>query len=141
MWIVVRERVSAEEAPQMLVRNDESYSTLDDDTRRQFRRAPTRDLGLTSGGATSLRSFWLIVRWRAWLIAAVTVATVILVGSALVVMPPRYKATTVVLVDPRQPRVTTTEALCGYRSGCGGGREPGRAHRIRRHWPRRSSLD
>jgi uncharacterized protein involved in exopolysaccharide biosynthesis len=47
-----------------------------------------------------LRSFWLIVRWRAWLSAVVTVATVLLVASALVVMPPRYKATTVVLVDP-----------------------------------------
>ena len=39
-----------------------------------------------------------------------SVAAVMLVGSALVFLPPRYKATTVVLVDPRQPRVTNTEA-------------------------------
>jgi succinoglycan biosynthesis transport protein ExoP len=97
----------------MLVRNDESYSTLDDEPAGKFAEGRSRDLGLTGGGATSLRSFWLIVRWRAWLIALVTVATVLLVASALVVMPPRYKATTVVLVDPRQPRVTTTEVLSG----------------------------
>ncbi len=89
----------------------ESYSTLDDDPAGNSAERTSRDVGVTSGGASSLRSFWLIVRWRAWLIAAVTVATVILVGGVLVVMPPRYKATTVVLVDPRQPRVTTTEVV------------------------------
>ncbi len=95
----------------MLVRNDESYSTLDDDPAGNLAERQSRDLGVTSAGASSLRSFWLIVRWRAWLIAAVTVAAVVLVGGALVVMPPRYKATTVVLVDPRQPRVTNTEVV------------------------------
>jgi succinoglycan biosynthesis transport protein ExoP len=97
----------------MLVRNDGSYSTLDDDPAGNSAERTSRDVGVTSGGASSLRSFWLIVRWRAWLIAAVTVATVVLVVGVLAVIPPRYKATTVVLVDPRQPRVTTTEVLSG----------------------------
>ncbi len=95
----------------MLVRNDESHSTLDDDRAGNLAERQSPDLGVTSAGASSLRSFWLIVRWRAWLIVAVTVAAVVLVGGALVVMPARYKATTVVLVDPRQPRVTNTEVV------------------------------
>ncbi len=52
-----------------------------------------------------------MLRWRAWLIGVVTLATVLVAGIALVVIPPRYKATTVVLVDPRQQRVTNSEAV------------------------------
>jgi capsular exopolysaccharide synthesis family protein len=41
----------------------------------------------------------------------VALATVFVVALALLVLPPKYRATTVVLVDPRQPNVTNTQAV------------------------------
>ena len=38
-------------------------------------------------------------------------ATVLLAEAATIVLPAKYKATTIVLVDPRQPRVTNSEAV------------------------------
>ncbi len=95
----------------MLVPNSESYSTLDEDPPGNFTDRRPRDHVGSNPAAGSFRSFWLVLRWRAWLIAIVTLATVLVAGSTLIVIPPRYKATTVVLVDPRQPRVTNSEAV------------------------------
>jgi succinoglycan biosynthesis transport protein ExoP len=93
----------------MLVPNSESFSTLDENAGGNLPdRAPREHAGTAASG---IRSFWLVLRWRAWLIGVVTLATVLVAGIALVVIPPRYKATTVVLVDPRQQRVTNSEVV------------------------------
>ena len=93
----------------MLVPNSESFSTLDENAGGNLPdRAPREQAGTAASG---IRSFWLVLRWRAWLVGVVTLATVLVAGIALVVIPPRYKATTVVLVDPRQQRVTNSEVV------------------------------
>jgi polysaccharide biosynthesis transport protein len=93
----------------MLVPNSESFSTLEENAGGNLPdRAPREHAGTAANG---IRSFWLVLRWRAWLIGVVTLATVLVAGIALVVIPPRYKATTVVLVDPRQQRVTNSEVV------------------------------
>ena len=95
----------------MLVPNSENYSTLDENAGGNLAdRAPREQAG-PSTAASGIRSFWLVLRWRAWLVGVVTLATVLVAGIALVVIPPRYKATTVVLVDPRQQRVTNSEVV------------------------------
>ena len=90
----------------MLMRGTTVNSTLDDTdvgwgdrSRRPGIFAELRDP----------RTFWLILRWRAWLVVAAAVVTVMIAGIVAIVVPPKYKATTIVLVDPRQPRVTNTE--------------------------------
>ena len=67
----------------------------------------------TAGIANPLdvRGFLRILRWRARLIAIIALATVVLTAFAVVILPAKYKATTIVLVDPRQPRVTNSEAV------------------------------
>ena len=55
--------------------------------------------------------FWLTLCWRARLIGGITLATVALVTAALIVIPPKYQATAVVIVDPRQLHVTDTPTV------------------------------
>lgn len=62
-------------------------------------------------GALDLRGLIRILRWRARLIGIVVLGTVVLTALAVTVLPPKYKGTTIVLVDPRQPRVTNSEAV------------------------------
>jgi len=57
------------------------------------------------------RGLWLIVRRGIRLIGAIVGAVLIATTAALVIIPPRYSATAVVLVDPRQPRVTSSESV------------------------------
>lgn len=66
-----------------------------------------------AGNGPDLRSYWQVLRWRAWLVAAMVGGAVILTGLVLAILPPKYRATTVVLVEPRQPRVTNFEAVIG----------------------------
>jgi succinoglycan biosynthesis transport protein ExoP len=91
----------------MLTRNTESYSSLDDDER------PARDERPRSGiGAlTDLRAIILLLRLRGWLIGVVAVATLLLGAAVITILPPKYRSTAVVLVDPRQTRVTNTEVV------------------------------
>lgn len=58
-----------------------------------------------------LRAFWLFLRRRARLIAGVTLLSLGLAALALMMIPPRYTATAVILVDPRQQRVVQSEAV------------------------------
>ena len=99
----------------MLMRRSDSYSTLDDlpEAASVGRDSShdQRDDSRSVGGFLDLRSLWLILRWRTRLIALVTLGTVVVAACALVILPPKYKATTVVLVDPRQPHVTNTQAV------------------------------
>src|SRR3954471_468369 len=64
-----------------------------------------------SAGPLDLQKLIKVVRWRARMITIVTVMTVVAAGMGLLVLPAKFKATTVVLVDPRQPRVTASEAV------------------------------
>lgn len=84
----------------------------------QGRFAPADD-GLAGAGQGSLlprglldvRGFWLFLRRRARLIGAVTAGALALAALALAVIPARYTATAVLLVDPRQQRVVQSEAV------------------------------
>src|SRR5262245_39133113 len=93
----------------MLMRNVESYSSLDEEP--QYDLNSERDA--KSRGAFELDKLWLLLRWRAKLIVAVTMVTFMAVSLALTVLTPSYRATTIVLVDPRQPRVTNSEVITG----------------------------
>jgi polysaccharide biosynthesis transport protein len=95
----------------MLMRSSESYSTLDDPADEIPIIREQRTEARSDGALLDLRGMWLLLRWRARLIGLVALATVVLAGCALVALPPKYRATTVVLVDPRQPNVTNTQAV------------------------------
>src|SRR5262245_20605493 len=94
----------------MLMRNASVHSTLDDPADTDWGRRDQR-AAMPMDDARDLRSIWTILRWRAWLIATVTAATMMAAAGATVIVPPKYKATTIILVDPRQPRVTSSEAV------------------------------
>jgi succinoglycan biosynthesis transport protein ExoP len=64
-----------------------------------------------AGGPLDFNKLLTILRWHARLVATVAASVLLLAGIALLVIPPKYKAVTVVLVDPRQPRVTASEAV------------------------------
>src|SRR5215470_10209186 len=93
----------------MLMRATSVHSTLDDPTESDWSRRDQRAAPI--GATRDLRGVLAILRWRASLIAVVTGATVLLAVAGTVIMPAKYKATTIVLVDPRQPRVTNSEAV------------------------------
>jgi uncharacterized protein involved in exopolysaccharide biosynthesis/Mrp family chromosome partitioning ATPase len=95
----------------MLMRSSEGYSGFDDPVDeaavgREQRRDTTKVAGLLD-----IRALWLILRWRARLIVLVAIGTVAAAACALVAIPPKYKATTVVLVDPRQPQITNSQQV------------------------------
>src|SRR5262245_20424408 len=64
-----------------------------------------------AAGPLDLNKLIRTLRWHARLIGTIVAITVLAAGAALMVLPPKYKAITVVLVDPRQPRVTASEAV------------------------------
>ena len=74
--------------------------------------SPARHPGLSeSASLLDFRGLWLIVRRRARFIGTLVACVLIGVAAALVLIPPRYSATAVVLVDPRQQRVTASESV------------------------------
>jgi polysaccharide biosynthesis transport protein len=91
--------------------------------------ARSNTYGVTSDGASALafteewpggtrllsgldaRSLWRVLLWRARLIAVVALGVVAVAAATLAIVPPKYKGTTILLVDPRQPRVTNSEAV------------------------------
>jgi succinoglycan biosynthesis transport protein ExoP len=91
----------------MLMRSNESYSSLDD----VADEVPSRRTTAHIAGLLDLRGLWLVLRWRARLIASVTLAALALATCAIVFLPPKYKATAVVLVDPRQPQITNSQQV------------------------------
>ena len=62
-------------------------------------------------GPLDLHRLMRLLRWHMRMIATLVVVTVVGAGVVLAILPPKYKAVTVVLVDPRQPRVTASEAV------------------------------
>jgi uncharacterized protein involved in exopolysaccharide biosynthesis/Mrp family chromosome partitioning ATPase len=95
----------------MLMRSGNSFSSLDDPVDELSNRRNQRGGGTNVAGLLDLRGLWLILRWRARLIALVAIAFVAAAACAIAILPPKYKATTVVLVDPRQPQITNTQAV------------------------------
>src|SRR5262245_24408007 len=93
----------------MLMRGTSVHSTLDDPTESDWSRRDQRAVAISA--TRDMRGVLAVLRWRASLIAVVTVTMVILAAAATVIVPAKYKATTIVLVDPRQPRVTNSEAV------------------------------
>jgi capsular exopolysaccharide synthesis family protein len=89
----------------MLARNTNRLSSLDDVAQPPAGSHPH-----------DRPSFWLVLRWRAKLVVASALAAILIAGVLLAVLPNRYKATTIVLVDPRQPRVTNNEVISGIGS-------------------------
>src|SRR5438034_10417450 len=67
--------------------------------------------GGAAPGALDLRTFLRVLRWRARLVVVVTLATALLVLAGLTIVPAKFKATTILLLDPREPRVTGSEAV------------------------------
>jgi succinoglycan biosynthesis transport protein ExoP len=98
----------------MLTRNNAHPPQLDDSPEQgAFARVRTLDHVDASAAANAfdLRTFWLTLCWRARLIGGITLATVALATAALIVIPPKYQATAVVIVDPRQLHVTDTPTV------------------------------
>jgi capsular exopolysaccharide synthesis family protein len=98
----------------MLTRNSANPPQLDDSpVQSALARVGTSDRVESSAdiNAFDLRTFWLTLCWRARLIAAITLATVAFATVALIVIPPKYQATAVVIVDPRQLHVTDTPTV------------------------------
>jgi succinoglycan biosynthesis transport protein ExoP len=98
----------------MLTRNSTNPPQLDDSPEQSaFARVRTLDRVDPSAvtNAFDLRTFWLTLCWRARLIAGITLTTVVLATAALIVIPPKYQATAVVMVDPRQLHVTDTPTV------------------------------
>ena len=93
------------------MRSPQSYSTLDDAADEVLVSRDRRNHLISVRSLLDLRGLWLILRWRARLIAIVTLGTVLAAVCAIAILPPKYKATTIVLVDPRQPHVTNSEAV------------------------------
>ncbi len=69
-------------------------------------REPARGAGLLD-----LRRFAHLIRRRLRLILSVSTATLLLVVAGLVLVTPRFTATSILIVDPRQQRVLQTEAV------------------------------
>jgi exopolysaccharide transport family protein len=95
----------------MLTRSNNSKATLDDGPRLMLIGHDQRDRVADAQSFVDLRELWRVVRWRSRLIALVVLATVAIAATGLALVPPKYKGTTVILIDPRQPRVTNSEAV------------------------------
>jgi succinoglycan biosynthesis transport protein ExoP len=97
----------------MLMRSGEGFSSLDDPVDEVSIRRNQRGGGGTTNvaGLLDLRGLWLTLRWRVRLIGFIAIAFVVAATGALAILPPKYKATTVVLVDPRQPQITNNQAV------------------------------
>jgi uncharacterized protein involved in exopolysaccharide biosynthesis len=73
----------------MLSRGGASTSALDDPAVADAVIRERHANGVRVGEIGDLRSFWMVLRWRARLIAAVALATLIVGAGALVVLPPK----------------------------------------------------
>jgi polysaccharide biosynthesis transport protein len=62
-------------------------------------------------GAIDFRSLALILRWRIGGVVAITVATIVAAIAFVLLVPPNFRATAVILVDPRQANITKSEAV------------------------------
>jgi len=65
----------------------------------------------SASGPLNLGKLTMLLRWHARLIGAVAASILLVALLVLLIIPPKYKAVTIVLVDPRQPRVTASETV------------------------------
>ncbi len=77
----------------------------------ELRFEPHRQNAFAAGDLLDLRQLWTIVLSRGRLFAAVAGLFVLLAVSYLLLVPPTYTATSVILADPRQERILTSEAV------------------------------
>jgi len=63
------------------------------------------------GAPLDLRLLFRLLNWRARLVGGVVLAAILLAVAILALVPATYTATAVVLLDPRQTRVTASEAV------------------------------
>lgn len=64
-----------------------------------------------SAGLIDLRGFWYVLRRRTKLILAVSATVLALVVAGLLLTTARFTALTILIVDPRQPRVLQSEVV------------------------------
>ena len=95
----------------MLTRGQNNKTTLDDGPRLALVGHDRRDAMSDTTNAIDLREFWRVVRWRARMIALVALGAMAITAAGLALLPLKFKGTTVLLIDPRQPRVTTSEQV------------------------------
>lgn len=67
--------------------------------------------GPASGDILDLRGLWLVLRRRGGMVAATVCLVLAITVMTLALIEPRYSATAVVLIDPRQQRVISAEAV------------------------------
>ncbi|MBB4018709.1 MULTISPECIES: polysaccharide biosynthesis tyrosine autokinase [Chelatococcus] len=67
--------------------------------------------GLAPADVLDLRGLWLVLRRRGGVVVTTVCLILALTILALVLIEPRYSATAVVLIDPRQQRVISAEAV------------------------------
>jgi uncharacterized protein involved in exopolysaccharide biosynthesis/Mrp family chromosome partitioning ATPase len=73
------------------------------------RRSTTSDTGIA--GTLDLKPLVRLLRWRARSITAVVLAALVLAAALIALLPAKYTATAVVLLDPRETRVTASESV------------------------------
>jgi succinoglycan biosynthesis transport protein ExoP len=95
----------------MLTRSQKNKTTLDDVPRLALVGHDQRDELSDATNAIDLRELWRVVRWRARLIALAAIGAMAITAVGLAALPPKYKGTTVILIDPRQARVTNSEQV------------------------------
>ena len=66
----------------MHMRGTSVHATLDDPMDEEWSMRADRSAGAASRMMPDMRGFWMILRWRAGLIAAITVATVFAAAMA-----------------------------------------------------------
>ncbi len=71
------------------------------------RRSTISDIGIA--GTLDLKPLVRLLRWRARSITAVVLAALVLAAALIALLPAKYTATAVVLLDPRETRVIASE--------------------------------
>src|SRR5688572_12775996 len=83
-----------------------------DDVGRPHGRLPERPAGTTgSGGAFDVRLFMSLLTWHARLIGAAVMGVVLVAIGLMIFLPPKYTASTAVLLDPREQQVTASQTV------------------------------
>lgn len=72
---------------------------------------PLPQTGKASDDLLDLRQLWNILRSHRRIFGAAVAVSLLLATAYLLLVPPTYTATSILLIDPRQERVLTSEAV------------------------------